>query len=53
MHADPCPAVQLELRVLAHLSGDPDLCATMRETDDPFTLMVCYWDNCTKDQVRA
>eukprot|EP00967_Tisochrysis_lutea_P022458 scaffold25576_cov20-Tisochrysis_lutea.AAC.2 len=43
--------MQLELRMLAHLSGDPDLCTTLQQCDvDPFQRMVCFWLNCGMGQ---
>ncbi|KAF5826253.1 hypothetical protein DUNSADRAFT_3923, partial [Dunaliella salina] len=43
---------QLELRIMAHLSGEPDLCAVCQEEKvDPFHLMVCFWLGCDMDQV--
>mmetsp|Transcript_26656 Transcript_26656/g.68670 ORF Transcript_26656/g.68670 Transcript_26656/m.68670 type:complete len:1313 (+) Transcript_26656:1912-5850(+) len=43
---------QLELRIMAHLSGEPDLCAVFQKEEvDPFHLMVCFWLGCNMDQV--
>lgn len=47
-------ALQVELRLIAHLSGDDVLCNTLcREGLDPFTAMACMWQKCAIDEVGA
>ncbi|GMH38125.1 hypothetical protein BSKO_06009 [Bryopsis sp. KO-2023] len=45
---------QLELRIMAHFSGDEGLCQILSEPDgDPFRMLAARWKNCDEDQVTA
>ena len=45
---------QMELRLMAHLSGDERLCAMLRDPrQDPFTQWASQWLRIPPNQVRA
>ena len=45
---------QIELRLMAHFSGDPALCALLRNpAQDPFTLLAAEWKRVAVDKVRG
>lgn len=44
---------QLELRLMAHFSGDGGLCDTLRDpTQDPFRTLAAHWQQMPLQQVR-
>ena len=42
---------QQELRVMAHLSGEPRLCAIFQDGGDPFQLIAADWHGLEPNQV--
>eukprot|EP00878_Enallax_costatus_P017338 GHUV01018210.1.p1 GENE.GHUV01018210.1~~GHUV01018210.1.p1 ORF type:complete len:407 (+),score=127.89 GHUV01018210.1:1266-2486(+) len=42
---------QIELRLMAHFSGDPQLLAALATPDDPFKELAARWRNCSVEQI--